>query len=304
MRRVFGLGETVLDVIFKDGQPISAKAGGSVLNALVSLARMGHECYFISELGNDQVGDIIIQFLQDNNIHTDYIQRYDNGQSALALAFLDKNNDAEYDFYKNYPQERLSDLSPNFQKDDILLFGSSYAISPAIRKQIHNIAEHANKRDCIILYDPNFRKKHDTTKEQYLQYIKENFAFAGIVRGSNEDFENIYKASSSEQAFFNIQKQCDNLVYTANAQGVFMQSLKIQKHYPVPHLQPVSTIGAGDNFNAGIIHGILERNILKNDLSDLNEKEWDYLIRCGIEFSKEVCMSLDNYVAVGFNLTP
>ena len=43
MRRVFGLGETVFDIIFKDGQPLSAKAGGSVLNALVSLARLGHK---------------------------------------------------------------------------------------------------------------------------------------------------------------------------------------------------------------------------------------------------------------------
>jgi len=39
MRTVYGLGETVLDIIFKNRQPVSAKAGGSVLNALVSLAR-------------------------------------------------------------------------------------------------------------------------------------------------------------------------------------------------------------------------------------------------------------------------
>ena len=31
MRRVFGIGETVLDLMFKNDQPIAAKAGGSVV---------------------------------------------------------------------------------------------------------------------------------------------------------------------------------------------------------------------------------------------------------------------------------
>ena len=41
MRRVIGIGETVLDIIFKDDQPISAVPGGSTFNCLVSLGRCG-----------------------------------------------------------------------------------------------------------------------------------------------------------------------------------------------------------------------------------------------------------------------
>ena len=40
MRKIYGIGETVLDIIFKDGQPQAAKAGGSVLNSMVSMGRM------------------------------------------------------------------------------------------------------------------------------------------------------------------------------------------------------------------------------------------------------------------------
>ena len=41
IRRVVGIGETVLDIIFKDDQPIGAVPGGSVYNSLISLGRSG-----------------------------------------------------------------------------------------------------------------------------------------------------------------------------------------------------------------------------------------------------------------------
>ena len=48
MRKVIGIGETVLDIIFRDEQPISALPGGSTFNAIISLGRCGVETRFIS----------------------------------------------------------------------------------------------------------------------------------------------------------------------------------------------------------------------------------------------------------------
>ncbi len=39
MRKIYGIGETVYDIIFKDGTPQAAKPGGSVLNSMVSLGQ-------------------------------------------------------------------------------------------------------------------------------------------------------------------------------------------------------------------------------------------------------------------------
>ncbi len=297
MRTVYGLGETVLDIIFKNGQPVSAKAGGSVLNALVSLARSGHNVRFISELGNDKVGDVIIDFLNENNIDSSLIKRYDNGQSALALAFLNEKNDAEYDFYKNYPQERLSIKLPDFKKDDIFLFGSFYAINSKLRQQVVRIVKHAAECGCIVVYDPNFRKSHSENIDELLAYVLENIELADAVRGSDEDFANIFKAQSSDDAYNNLYLRCGNLIYTENANGVYLHTSNIKKHYTVNKINPVSTIGAGDNFNAGIINSLLNQNISKDQLIQLDEKQWDHIINSGISFSSEVCMSLDNYIS-------
>ena len=51
MRKVIGIGETVLDIIFKNDQPIGAVPGGSVFNGIISLGRSGVPASFISETG-------------------------------------------------------------------------------------------------------------------------------------------------------------------------------------------------------------------------------------------------------------
>jgi fructokinase len=47
---VYCIGETVLDIIFRDDQVIAAKPGGSMLNTAVSLGRSGIPVEFISEI--------------------------------------------------------------------------------------------------------------------------------------------------------------------------------------------------------------------------------------------------------------
>ena len=89
MRKIYGIGETVLDIIFKDSQPQAAKAGGSVLNSVVSMGRMGLPVSFISEYGLDDVGDLIDNFLKHNGVNSSFVHRFKNGNTALALAFLD-----------------------------------------------------------------------------------------------------------------------------------------------------------------------------------------------------------------------
>ena len=35
MRKIFGIGETIYDILFRQGQPVAAVPGGSVFNGLI-----------------------------------------------------------------------------------------------------------------------------------------------------------------------------------------------------------------------------------------------------------------------------
>lgn len=86
MRKIIGIGETVLDIIFKDGQPIGAYPGGSTFNAMVSLGRSGMNTTFISEVGSDRVGDFIRKFLIENGVNADGVAAFPGSKSPISLA--------------------------------------------------------------------------------------------------------------------------------------------------------------------------------------------------------------------------
>jgi sugar/nucleoside kinase (ribokinase family) len=81
---------------------------------------------------------------------------------------------------------------------------------------------------------------------------------------------------------------------------ILLKTETFEKSYPVEVLVPVSTIGAGDNFNAGLIYGLMQEKLLLEDLKDLSENQWDKLIESGKRFAAEVCRSLENYVGNRF----
>ena len=66
--------------------------------------------------------------------------------------------------------------------------------------------------------------------------------------------------------------------------------------FDVPQVQTVSTIGAGDNFNAGLIYGLIRHGIRRADLPTLSPRQWETLIDCGRRFSANVCASIHNSI--------
>ena len=136
MRKVIGIGETILDIIFKNEQPTAAVPGGSVFNGIVSLGRLGLNVSMITETGNDRVGSIIKRFMHDNGVDDSCVCVYEDGRTAISLAYLNERNDAEYSFYKDYPKARLDVEWPDIQKDDIIMMGSYFVLNPVDRKSV------------------------------------------------------------------------------------------------------------------------------------------------------------------------
>ena len=80
MRKIYTIGETVLDILFKNKLPFTAKAGGACLNTAVTLGRLNLPVYFIGEYGMDEVGNIIDMFRKDNHVYSLYVYRYYEGK--------------------------------------------------------------------------------------------------------------------------------------------------------------------------------------------------------------------------------
>jgi fructokinase len=161
--------------------------------------------------------------------------------------------------------------------------------------------QYAQERKAIIYYDLNFRKAHAHEAIRLMPTVLENLEYADIVRGSDEDLLNLFGKTDVEKVYKdNIQFYCEHFITTHGSGEVNLFSGAEHEAYSVPVITPVSTIGAGDNFNAGILYGLLKHDVRYEDLKTASKEIWDKVIECGILFASEACKSYDNYISREF----
>ena len=198
-------------------------------------------------------------------------------------------------------KQRLDVLFPEILEDDIVIIGSYYALNPVLRDKILELLETAKEKKAIIYYDPNFRSSHKDEAIKLTSTIIENLEYADIVRGSAEDFFYMYGLNDADKIYKDkIQFYCPNFICTAGAEQISLRTKNCRKEYPIEPLKAISTIGAGDNFNAGLIYGMLKYDVRYRDLDNLDENTWDKIIRYGKDFAAEVCKSFNNSISKEF----
>jgi len=294
---VYTLGESLLDIIFSENGQINAKAGGSMLNTAVSLGRSGIDVSMISETGDDETAKIILRFLERNNVNSKFIKKYYHQSTSVALAFLDKEKKPTYSIHKSYPEKRMLPLPGNFDKNDVLAFGSMYSIEPSIRHELVQIISHAKNSGSILIFDPNIRS-HRIDKGFLRDALLENIALANIVKASDEDLLNIFGKLTYEEYFSEIKKINPKALFviTLGKEGVVAFYREIVISLPANEVVLVSTIGAGDAFTAGMIYFLKKYKISGNKISEMNKNSLRKMLESGNRFAVEVCGSMENYV--------
>lgn len=302
MAKVIGIGETVYDIVFKGGQPVAAVPGGSTFNSMISIGRCGIPAIFLSEVGDDRVGSIILDFMSSNGVEPGHVNVLPC-KTPLSLAFLNDKNDASYSFYRDQPVSREDFRFPEVTPGDVVLFGSFYALNPACRPQVKAFLEYARSKGAILYYDVNFRPSHVKDLGNIGNALWENFEFADVVRGSHEDFITLFDCGDAGKVFQEkISPRCSNFICTFGASPLkVLDNHGISLEYPVEPVQTVSTIGAGDSFNAGFIYGLVKAGITGEMLQEgLSGSSWTELVACAQSFSASCCRSSENYITQEF----
>ncbi len=296
MARIFTFGEALVDITFRDDRPVSAWPGGAMLNTSVSLGRLGMPVSLITEYGRDRVGTLIDTFLRENGVDTSHAARFSGHRTSLALAFLDRDHNASYVFYKDPPRERLATEMPALTGEDMLLFGSFFALDKGVRPVLNDLLEKARRAGTFILYDPNFRKAHLDELSDLKASILDNLSAATLVRGSDEDFLNIFGTPDADTTYEEIRERVPWLVHTSSSRVVSLRTPRLSLDVEVPSVKVVSTVGAGDTFNAGLAYELFRRRITPAKLEKVSREAWLEILRTAIRLAGRVCGTYENYI--------
>ncbi len=303
--KIAGIGEIVLDIVLRDGQPQAAVPGGSVFNSMISLGRTagrdipGLKLTMASHTGDDPVSSIVTSFMKENGVDTDGIVK-SKGQSTVSLAMLDSGGNAQYEFFRDNGLPAFVAPATVFSPGDILMFGSIFAVSPDTGAQTREYVARAREAGAIVYYDVNYRVNHGISTAD----VEANIALCDIVRASSEDIANLYGSDDAEKVYKeHIAPLCKNFICTRGSEPADLFSPGVHCRQPILQIgKPVSTIGAGDNFNAGIVWSIVHNGFGKADLQAVTEEMWHKLAAPAMQFSANVCMSVFNYVDKDFRV--
>jgi fructokinase len=226
-----------------------------MLNTAVSVGRLGLPVSLVSEIGDDLAGRFILDFLKANGVGTAHVGIARDGKTPLALAFLDRRRKAAYDFYRFPPSRRLPGPRPDFKTGDLVLFGSHFSLDGAVRRVLVPLIERARRAGAMILYDPNIRRR----RPGLMPLVDRNLRLADIVKGSDDDFLALFGTANPDEIFARLRRRgVRRLILTRGPKAVVLRTEDHARSYAVKKVRVRSTIGAGDNFSAGVLSALHE----------------------------------------------
>jgi fructokinase len=85
-----------------------------------------------------------------------------------------------------------------------------------------------------------------------------------------EDLDNLFGISDPDRIYKReIEFYCKNFLCTDAGGDIRLITPSVQKNFKVEKIDTVSTIGAGDNFNAGVIYGLIKYDVRRDNLKEI-----------------------------------
>lgn len=201
MRKIIIIGECTLDIIFPESTPtdsveVRALPGGRLPNTAMLLGDHGHDVTFVGEAARDRIGDFLLQAFNRHNVTTKSIDRFSGGATATNVRFPADGDKATV-CLRDYPQERFDVIWPRIDPDDIVIFGTHFAIDDRVRSQLVDLLNHAAERNAIIVYLPGFLPQQAPRLTRVMPTILENLELAQIVIVRPSDIATIFNSDES-----------------------------------------------------------------------------------------------------------
>lgn len=282
---IYFMGEVIADLrpAADDPRTLKAALGGSSYFGGIGAANairdknLDHvSSFFLGNLSGDHFGRLMSGDMEAAGVKTNYARRRDF-ISMLALVDVREGKNT-FEFYgrqkpNTVEQLLLSDLPQDYAEDHRLYcFGSVITnVSPA-RETLEQYARLQADAGHVIYFDPNTRPSLVADRDAYIARLVDYASYMSIMRASEEDMEWMFPGQNpvmAAQRF--LDAGIEAFIVTHGGKGCTIIARGQSEYIPTDNLGPVAhTVGAGDNFNAGVLVALAARNLTKRaDLKGL-----------------------------------
>ncbi|MEM6760672.1 MAG: carbohydrate kinase [Pseudomonadota bacterium] len=257
-------GEALIDMIPNATGAFVPHVGGAVLNTAAALGRMGVPTGLVTGLSSDPFGARIAAHLGDSQVDTAHAVRSDRN-TTLAFVHL-KDGQATYSFYDHNTATSAiqpADLPDIPSGTEALFFGGISLCNPPVANSLAIMAANV-PADLPVMVDPNIRPGFAADQAAYRTRLMGLLRRADIVKLSDEDIAWLLPdgdLAAKAQAVLAMGPKL--LLLTEGSAGATAHVADGPTvRVAAQKVTVVDTVGAGDTFNAGILHQLRDMGAL------------------------------------------
>ncbi len=260
MSDVLVIGEALVDLVSRPGQPTQEYPGGSPANVALGLARLGHDARLLTRLGQDDRGDMIRQHLEASGVRIEPGSITPN-RTSTAAAELDPHGVASYVFDLDW---NLPDEASIGDAQAVHTGSIAATLAPGGDKVVKLIESAAGR--AVVSYDPNARPHLMGSPADARIRMNQIIAAADVVKVSDEDIAWLAPGTDPIEIAQEWRQLGPALVVvTRGPLGAFGVLASGVTSVPTQNIEVADTVGAGDAMMAGLLDALARAGLLSVD---------------------------------------
>lgn len=260
MKKIWVLGDAVVDLLPDGEGRLLQCPGGAPANVAVGIARLGGKSAFIGRVGDDPFGRFMAKTLADERVDVKHMRLDPAHRTSTVVVDLDDHGERSFTFMVRPSADLFlepGDL-PTFTAGEWLHVCSIALSAEPSRSATFQAMDTIRKAGGYVSFDPNIRPDLWPDENALRRCLEQALQSADVVKLSVEELAFLTGDADVQAGLNTLMQRCPArlVLVTQGKEGVIAWHEGTVKHYPATPVKCVDTTGAGDAFVAGLLYGL------------------------------------------------
>ena len=266
---VLAMGRSSIDlyahqvgVALPDVSSFDAYVGGCPTNISVGACRLGLRSALLTAVGDDQVGDFVLAFLEREGVETRYIPRKAGHRTSAVIMSIQPPDRFPLTFYRDNCADReltITDVdhAPIADAAILVVSGTGLSHEPS-RSATMYAAARARAALTTVIVDIDFRPDQWVDRATFASAMQSLLPHANIALGTEEEISAAvdHQLTVDSAAAWMLETGTGTLVLKRGVKGSRVYTGGARVNVPPFAVEVLNVLGAGDAFASGFIYGL------------------------------------------------